>query len=251
MKSLFGFPEVIKPWTWFDMIWPWIGLFAAFILVVLLFATNIFRQNLEQSRWRDTKWLSWLAIPIYMIHEFEEYGIDFLGNKHAFPDGLCQNLNLGDYPFCSIPHEFYLYVNIPLVWIFAVIAAVLSSKNPFVGLGLYSVIISNAFAHIFTFFLRHEYNPGLITAILIFLLSFIWISRACFGIGRISKKGILVLIGTGIILHAILISSIFAFINQKIESTTLDLIQAVNAATIIVFPWLGDKLLGIYNKAET
>ena len=87
-----------------------------------------------------------------MIHEFEEYGVDFLGDKHAFPNGLCQNLRLGNYPTCSISHEFYLYVNIPLVWFFAVLAATFSFKNLFVGLGLYSVIISNGIVHILTFF---------------------------------------------------------------------------------------------------
>ena len=87
-----------------------------------------------------------------MIHEFEEYGVDFLGDKHAFPNGLCQNLRLGNYPTCSIPHEFYLYLNIPLVWFFAVLAATFSFKNLFVGLGLYGVIISNGIVHILTFF---------------------------------------------------------------------------------------------------
>jgi hypothetical protein len=248
MNDLFGFTYDSATWTGFDIIWPWIGLAAAIIILILLFTTNIFRQSIQVSRWQDALWLSWLAIPIYMIHEFEEYGVDFLGNKHAFPNGLCQNLRLGIYPSCPIPHEFYLYVNIPLVWFFGVIAAMLSRKSPLVGLGLYSVIISNGIVHIAAFVYRQEYNPGLFSAIVIFLPSFFWICKVCFGEKRFSKKGIGVLVGTGIILHVILISSLLAFVNQKISSLTLDLIQVFNASTIIVLNWAGAKLLAVSNK---
>jgi hypothetical protein len=235
-------------WTWFDIAWPWIGLIAAVIILSLLFVTNIFRHNIQISRWRDVAWLSWLAIPIYMIHEFEEYGVDFLGTRHAFPNGLCQNLDLENYPACPIPHEFYLYVNIPLVWFFAVLAAGFSFKHSFVRLGLYSVIISNAMAHIIPFLFKQEYNPGLFTAVIFFLPSFLWICAACFGRNGFPKKGIWVLVITGIILHTILISSIFAFIDHRISSTTLDLIQAFNASTIILLPWFGDKFLRVTGK---
>ena len=143
MKTLFGIKYDSNTWTWFDIIWPWVGLALAIILLGLLLTTNIFRQTILGSRWRDAKWLAWLAIPIYMIHQFEEYGLDLTGENHAFPNGLCQNLRLDNYPICPIPHEFYLFVNIPLVWFFAIFAARVSSKNPFAGFGLYSVIISN------------------------------------------------------------------------------------------------------------
>jgi hypothetical protein len=52
-----------------------------------------------------------------------------LGKKHAFPDGLCSNLGLGNYPVCPIPHEFFLYVNNTLVWFFAVLSAKFSPKK--------------------------------------------------------------------------------------------------------------------------
>ena len=230
------------------MNWPWIGLAAAIIILAILLATNILRQNMQVSRWRDAVWLSWMAIPIYVIHEFEEYGIDILGEKHAFPNGLCRDLKLGNYPNCPVPHEFYLYVNIPLVWFFGLIAAIFSRRNPFVGLGLYSVIISNGMVHILTSLLKQEYNPGLFTAIVIFLPSFIWLCIACFGKSGLPRKGIPVIIITGIILHAILISSVFAFVDHKISGMVLDIIQVINASTIILLPWLGDKLMNIYNK---
>ncbi|HLX91859.1 MAG TPA: HXXEE domain-containing protein [Puia sp.] len=235
-------------WTLFDIIWPWIGLGASVIILILLFTTGLLRRDRLISRWRDPTWLAWLAVPIYMIHQFEEYGVDFLRQKHAFPDALCTNLNLGAYPVCPIPHEFYLYVNIPLVWFVGILLAIISFKSPFVALGLYGVIITNGVSHIFIGILRQSYNPGLFTAILIFLPSFFWVCKACFGPERFVKAGIAVLIGTGIILHAILISSIFLFISKNIDKSTLDLIQLLNAFTIIFLPWLFDWIFGISSR---
>jgi Protein of unknown function with HXXEE motif len=248
MEKLFNLPFDSITWTWFDIMWPWIGLVVAVFIFILLFASNILRHDVLVSRWRDPEWLSWLAIPIYMFHQFEEYGIDFLGKKHAFPDGLCSNLGLGNYPACPIPHEFFLYVNIPLVWFFAVLSAKFSPKNPFVGLGLYSVIISNAMAHIVVAVATQTYNPGLFSAIVIFLPSFFWLCKACFIKGRFRKAGIGVLVATGIILHIILISSVLMFVKQNISGGLLDFIQIINASTIVLLPWLGDSFLKIYSK---
>lgn len=248
MKILFGIKYDSSTWTWFDIIWPWIGLALAIILFGLLLTTNIFRKDILGSRWRDAQWLSWLAIPIYMIHQFEEYGIDLIGERHAFPNGLCRDLGLGNYPTCPIPHEFYLFVNIPLVWFFAIYAARISVKNPFVGLGLYSVIISNGVVHIGTFLIKQEYNPGLFTALIIFLPSFIWLCRACYRQDQFQKKEIFVLIFTGIVLHAFLISSVFAFVNHKIGRVPFDFIQIINASTIIFLPWIGVRFLKLGPK---
>jgi hypothetical protein len=231
--------------TWFDLSWPWIGLGLATLLLILLFSTNLLRHNPAVSRWRDAVWLSWLAIPIYMIHQFEEYGVDLLGQKHAFPDALCGNLGLGNYPACPIPHEFYLYVNIPLVWLMGVLNSRYSLKNPFVGLGLYSVVISNGMVHIMLFIVKGQYNPGVFTAITIFLPSFFWLCKVCFGKERFPNRGIVVLVATGIILHAILISSVLLFVHQNIGDGWLDGIQAVNATTIFFIPLLGDRWLRV------
>lgn len=251
MKKIFDLAFANTTWTWFDILWPWIGLALAIVILVLLFATNILRHDIQVNRWRDPAWLSWLAVTIYMLHQFEEYGIDFVGSKHAFPDELCMRLGLGNYPACPIPHEFFLYVNIPLVWFFAVLSAKFSSKNPFVGLGLYSVIISNAMAHIVIAVATQAYNPGLFSAIVIFLPSFFWLCKACFIEGVFRKAGIAVLVATGVILHIILISSVLLFARQKISGPLLDLIQLINASTIVVLPWLGSKILKKAAKNKT
>jgi hypothetical protein len=235
--------QTLTTWTSFDLIWPWIGLGFAIVFLILLFSTDRLRHDPAVSRWHDPVWFSWLAIPIYMIHQFEEYGIDLLGQRHAFPDALCTNLNLGIYPSCPIPHEFYLYVNLPLVWVIGLINSRFSLRNPLVGLGLYSIVISNGMAHILIFLLRGRYNPGLFTAVVVFLPSFFWMCRVCFGKARIPGTGIGILVATGILVHGVLISSIFAFIGNRITGGLLDTIQLVNSTFIFFIPFLGSRLL--------
>ncbi len=49
-------------------------------MVAILMTTDTFRRNITVSRWRDPAWLAWLAVPLYWIHQFEEYSLPVIGN---------------------------------------------------------------------------------------------------------------------------------------------------------------------------
>ena len=114
-------------WSWFDIYWSWIGLAMSAALLILLFGTDLLRSSLSQSRWRDPVWLAWLAPASYAAHQFEEYGIDALGHHFAFPDLLCASFSMPPYPDCSVPHAFFLAVNIPAIWGAGLICALLAA----------------------------------------------------------------------------------------------------------------------------
>jgi hypothetical protein len=230
-------------WSWFDLNWPWIGSVAAVTLLVLLFATSKFRSDLSRSRWYDPVWLAWLAAPVYMIHNIEEYGIDLMGQRHAFPDALCTTLGLSFYPSCPIPPAFYLAVNISLIWVVAPVAAMLSRRHPLGGLTFYGLIFTNGMTHLAPMILGRGYNPGLLTAGLLFLPVSIWCAGACFGPGRIPRKGIPFLIAAGVIGHIILMGSVLLFIRGAFDDTVLVLLQFVNAAVFLAIPFLGERLV--------
>src|SRR4051812_47023593 len=110
---------------WFDLAWPWIGLGFAVVLLILLFASNLLRGDRALPRYRDLRWLSFLAIAVYLVHNVEEYGIAANGALHAFPDAMCTALGQPAYPACGIPTVFFLVVNLPLIWLLSPIAALL------------------------------------------------------------------------------------------------------------------------------
>ena len=62
---------VDETFGWFDVAWPWIGLGFAVVLVVLLLATNTLRDDTVRPRWRDLRWLSFLAVAGYLVHQVE------------------------------------------------------------------------------------------------------------------------------------------------------------------------------------
>jgi Protein of unknown function with HXXEE motif len=228
-------------WSWIDLAFPWIGGVAAVVLMVLLFGTNLLRSETDLSRWRDRVWLSWLAMVIYLLHNVEEYGIDLLGRLHEFPDAICAVLKLPPYPDCALPPAFYLAVNIPLFWIGAPLAALMSRRHPLVGLSFYSVIFANALVHLAPLLAGVGYGPGTLTAAVLFVPVSAWVAYACFGRGRLSYKAMALLVAGGLILHIILMGSIQLFTRGMIDSPALVWIQGANAVLFLLIPWLGEK----------
>lgn len=230
-------------WSWIDLNFPWIGCVAAVVILVLLFATDRLRGDSGPSRWRDRVWLSWLAVAIYLIHNLEEYGVDLLGQFHAFPNSMCSMLGLSPFPTCPIPTPFFLAVNLPLFWVGAPIAAVASRRHPIVGLSFYGVIFVNALTHLGAF-VRAGYNPGVLTALILFLPASIWVARSCFGMLGLPYRGLVFIIADGAILHIILIGSMMLFLHGLVSPAGLTAIQILNAALFFVLAWLAEKWRG-------
>jgi hypothetical protein len=230
--------------TWFDLAFPWIGLAGALVLLALLFGSKSLRGDPSSSRWRDLVWLSWMALVAYLLHNVEEYGVDLLGQRHAFPAALCALLRVPPYPDCPIPPSFFLAVNIPLFWVLGPIGALLSRRHPLVGLSLYSVIVINGLIHVLSAVATGSYNPGLLTAVVVFLPLSLWVGYACFGRGGLSHKAMALLIVWGIVLHAILAVPMLLFVRGTISNTSLVWIQILNAALLLPVMWLGERWRG-------
>jgi hypothetical protein len=178
-----------------------------------------------------------------MIHNIEEYGIDVLGRTHYFPDALCTTLGLGQYPACPVPPAFFLAVNISLIWVAAPLAALVSRKHPLVGFIFYGLLLTNGVTHVVPMILGRGYSPGTLSAITLFFPAFFWVAHTCFGPGRISYKGLAVIVGAGVIVHAILLGSIFSFVAGAIGSGALISLQILNTFLFLFMPWMAERLL--------
>ena len=65
-------------WSWLDIAFLWIEAWPQSSSLLVLLAPHVpCAANRVSSRWRDRVWLSWLAVVIYLLHNVEEYGIDF------------------------------------------------------------------------------------------------------------------------------------------------------------------------------
>jgi hypothetical protein len=203
-----------------------------------LFGTHLLRGRRDASRWRDPVWLSWLAVPVYLVHQFEEYGIAANG-FHQFPTTLCTQMGLGDYPDCPIPGYYFAAVNLSLAWVGAPLAAYLSRRSTLVGLSFYGLILVNGLVHILPAVTGELYNPGMITAVLVLLPLGAWAARAVFGAGRPGHRELLVLVVGGVVFHVVLVGFLLLFINGVIGGVTLALVETLNGFTLPAVAFLG------------
>jgi len=180
-------------------------------------------------------------VVIYLLHNVEEYGIDVFGRMMQFPVEICSVLNLPAPPDCQIPAAYFLSVNIPLIWVVAPIAALLSRRQPLVGLAFYGVIFVNLFFHIMPLLAGAGFGPGTLTALVLFVPISAWIIHACFGTGRLSYKALALIFVNGVIFHIILTGPLMLFINGNLGSAALVGTQLANAVLFLLLPWVGEN----------
>src|SRR5688572_6310314 len=184
----------------FGHVWPWIGLGAAGLLLFLL-TTNALRSDRTVSRWRDMGWLTWAAVFAYLLHQFEEHGIDAQGNAYAFRGFLCGELGFVDPKSCLIPLAFITTVNVAAVWIAGPLSAVLASRWPVIGLSFFAIPAGNLFAHLIPAVLSQSYNPGLVTALALFLPLSLIAFAAALTRYHLGVRAVLATLFAGVVLH--------------------------------------------------
>src|SRR5687768_244204 len=97
--------------------WPFAGLGLSALILAVLFLRPSPPGGPYAARLRDPQWLLWAAVPMYMLHQFEEHGVDFLGRHYPFLGELCTTLGHTDLATCPGDARFILAVNVSLVWI--------------------------------------------------------------------------------------------------------------------------------------
>lgn len=228
------------------MSFPWLGLTGAIVLLLLLFRSDILRSDPAVSRWRDPTWLSWAGATAYLIHNVEEYGIDLFGRTYAFPTSMCRLFGFQDAAHCPAPPAFFTAANVPMFWIAAPIAALLSRRRPLVGLAIYGVMSVNIVAHVTGGIVAGTiYNPGWLTALLLFLPLTAWTVRILSGRGGFRRGAWAFLIGWGTALHLILAVSLVPLVKGWISTPAPAIVlQVVNAGLLILVSWLAERWRG-------
>jgi len=127
--------------------WPKTTLYLAIFASVSLFT---FRGQFDVALL-----LIWLQVPVYFLHQFEEY---------IFPGGFIRYLNIdilgASTPDFPVTRTFAFWINVPIIFVAFPVTAFLAGKVG-LALGLWVVWFSilNAFSHVVIFF-KQGYNPG-------------------------------------------------------------------------------------------
>ena len=211
----------------FSHVWPWIGLGAAGVLLILL-STNALRSDRSVSRWRDLVWLTWAAVFAYLVHQFEEHGVDVQDRVYAFRGFLCGEIGFADPDTCPVPLSFITAVNIAGIWVAGPLSALLAARWPVIGLSFFAIPAVNLFGHALPALTLQQYNPGLVTAVVLFLpLSLLAFATAITRY-HLGVRAVLATLFAGAVLHAILMGSLMSFVNGRLSVETLLLLQIAN-----------------------
>lgn len=127
----------------------------------------------------------------YLLHNFEEYGIDAKGRGFHFPVTACAQYGFDSVDGCPLAPSFIVAVNIPFVWIVLPIAALSCRRNPAVGLTGAGLLFTNALSHIAGLFTPMGYSSGTLSAAVIFIPLSIWVFVTFFGNGKLLRYPIL------------------------------------------------------------
>jgi Protein of unknown function with HXXEE motif len=225
--------------------WPWLCLGGALVLFAVMFATDAMRGDAAGSPWWDPVWLAWLAVPMLMLHMFEEYGFDLLGRTYDLPGVVCQNLGYPPYPQCPIPVSHYPLVNLGIAWVAAPLAAMLAGRNLVIGLSWYGLIIFNGTLHVVgTIVAGAAGAGGVLTGGLLFIPGFFWMLYVVLKSHALSGKALAVSVSGGIIAH-ILLAAVYGGQNAGVYGATGVLaLDVVVIATPLLVGWVGSKFLG-------
>ncbi|MEM0922403.1 MAG: HXXEE domain-containing protein [Pseudomonadota bacterium] len=156
--------------------WMKLGTFMAPFLLLIAFA---FGPAHESSPELSIRLFSlWLLIA-YIAHQFEEHWVDLYGSIYAFKPFLNAMLleRLGGEDGASPPlsDAGVFVINTSLVWLVAGFAIWRGASHVFPALCMASIVLVNAISHIGAAVSAGAYNPGLLTAAVVFIPLSIWV----------------------------------------------------------------------------
>ena len=179
----------------FYHVWPWMGLGAAVVLFILIFFSNNLRSDINKPRMKDPAILAWLGVLVYLLHNFEEFGLDLYGNQLGIVNARAtEGLTLG--------------CNLALIWIaFPLAAYFVQRGRTRMAAALACFSLLNSTGHIMQGIIFGMYNPGLLNSALLCWPFGIWTLYVCSKYEKQSKSLFVNLFLSAVAYHIILIAA--------------------------------------------
>jgi hypothetical protein len=208
--------------------WPYLGLLAA-PLIVLWLATERRPAGAPASRWDDPASVLPLLWPMYLVHQFEEHGVDLLGRRYSFLGELCRTLgHAADPSHCPADPAFIFAVNAVGCQITFACAAIFRRRAPLIAACAWGVAIVNAATHLGSAVAHRAYNPGAFTSAVLFVPLSAWMVRTVVRAGVVRRAEVARVVATGAILHAVLLGSLALAERGALPRAGLLLVNALN-----------------------
>ncbi|MEM0951084.1 MAG: HXXEE domain-containing protein [Cyanobacteria bacterium P01_H01_bin.74] len=196
--------------TFLNAHWMKVGIFMAPFLLMTAFS---FRQHMQPIK-KDIRLLGTVMFVFYLIHQFEEHWIDLTGNLYAlkpYLDAALRNLlGIADPTVALSTTTDIFVINTGMVWLVSCLAIVQAPKRLFPVLALAALILINGITHIMSGISTFSYNPGLLTAVVLFVPFAAWFYMLLLKAGAITRNNAILSLIWAILGHVILIAGLVA-----------------------------------------
>jgi hypothetical protein len=213
--------------------WPYAGLaLAGLLLAWLLFEK---RAPGAPPRWRDPAWVLPLLWPMYLLHQFEEHGVDLLGRHYPFLAGLCAALGYPQGPACPADPAFIFAVNVVGCQLTFAMSWLFRRRSPLVAACAWGVPLVNGVAHLGPAVARLAYNPGVLTSALLFVPLGAWMLLTVIRSGTVERRHVWRIVASGIMTHGVLVGSLLLHGRGLISHGTMLVINGANGLWPLAF----------------
>lgn len=187
---------------WFNN-WPRVGIVVAVFLLILLFFNTY-------EPIGSIQWLYWFCLPLYMIHQFEEY---------VWPGGFQKEINRiisKEESVEILTSKDTFFINILFIWVLTPVLIIFAHFSVIFPIIMVTIVGVNGLTHIFAAIRFQKYNPGLIMSILFNIPLSIYILTVIYRDYMSTVSEYLIGIAIGVVFHAGLF--IFIFIKSRRKS---------------------------------
>jgi hypothetical protein len=172
---------------------------------------------------------------MYIAHQFEEHSVDFRGRHFAFLGALCHALGYDLLERCPADAAFVFAVNVGGCWIAFALALLFRRTRPLIAACAWGIPLVNVFAHIAGAILERSYNPGLVTAIGLFIPLSGWVLLTLVRAGVLAASDLLRVVATGVATHAVLIASVLLRAHGSLAEAPFLWVNVANGLWPLVF----------------
>lgn len=210
--------------------WPYLGLVLAAVLVAILLGEA---RRLPGRAWTDPGWVLGWVWPMYLVHQFEEHGMDLLGHRYAFLGFLCEALRRPG-PDCPATPAFVFSVNVLACQFAFALAFAVRRTRPLVAACVWGIPLVNIVPHVLAALAFRRYDAGLLTAVLLFVPGCLWTLRTVVRSGVVPAESVWRIVATGVLTHVVLIGSLLLREGGLLSAEWLFVLNAVNGAWALV-----------------
>ncbi|MEM6366974.1 MAG: HXXEE domain-containing protein [Myxococcota bacterium] len=225
--------------------WPYLGL----VIMFALFAYLVLEPRVGLRR-ADPSFVLPMVWPMYLLHQFEEHGIDALGRKFAFLDSLCATLGF-DLGTCPGDASFIFAVNAVACWLCFALALIYRRRRPLVAACAWGIPFVNFFAHVGPALATQSYNPGLVTTVLLFVPISTWMMRVTVASKQLRPLEMGWVLLCGLLIHIVLIASLQLRAQGLISESVLLIANGLNGLWPLVIGLMAEGVRGMSARSSS